>query len=189
MRIVRVTICVSGLALLVGCSEPPPPVSVTDFMDNPRLLEATMVRCGQNRTEMKYESECVNAREAVNRLERVAELERRQQLEAQSERKRQALRRTQEAAAAARRRSEEERRRREEAEYLGLFDDAGVTASPTAAGETGPAANAPTAGIEPEPPASAPVEEPVEVPASEPPAATSDLGEVREELRRRSNQN
>jgi hypothetical protein len=158
-------------------------------MDNPRLLEATMVRCGQNRTEMKYESECVNAREAVNRLERAAELERREQLEAQSERKRQALRRTQEAAAAARRRSEEERRRREEAEYLGLFDDADVTAAPTTAGETGPAANIPTAGIEPEPPAPTPVEEPVELPASEPPAATSDLGEVREELRRRSNQN
>ena len=134
MKIVRVTICMSGLAIMAGCSEPPPPVSVTEFMENPRLLEATMVRCGQNRSEMKYESECVNAREAVNRLEIVAERERRQQLEAQSERKRQALRRTQEAAAAARRRSEEERRRREEAEYLGLFDDAGVTAPPTAAG-------------------------------------------------------
>ncbi|MDH5345232.1 MAG: EexN family lipoprotein, partial [Gammaproteobacteria bacterium] len=102
MRIVRVTVSLAGL-LLAACSEPPPPVTVAEFTQNPRLLEATMVRCGQNRTEMKYEAECVNAREAVNRLERAAEQERRIQLEAQSDRKRQSLRRTQEAAAAARR--------------------------------------------------------------------------------------
>ena len=62
MKIVRVTICSLGFLLLGGCGNEPPPVSVTEFMENPRLLEATMVRCGQNRAEMKYESECVNAR-------------------------------------------------------------------------------------------------------------------------------
>jgi phosphotransferase system HPr-like phosphotransfer protein len=96
---------------------------VEQLMQNPRLLEATMVRCGQNRTEMKYETECVNARDAVNRLQRAADRERRVQLEAESERKRQALRQTQEAVAAARRRSDEERRRREEDEYLGIFEE------------------------------------------------------------------
>lgn len=171
--------------MLAGCAEPPPPVSVTDFMDNPRLLEATMVRCGQNRTAMKYESECVNAREAVNRLERAAEHERRQQLEAQSERKRQALRRTQEAAAAARRRAEEERRRREEAEYLGLFEDGGTSPPPPA--DPVPAGNVPSVQLEPAP--SVPAEESVEVPISEAPADTNDLNAVREELRRRSNPN
>jgi hypothetical protein len=183
MKIVRVTICVSSLALLAGCAEPPPPVSVTEFMENPRLLEATMVRCGQNRAEMKYESECVNAREAVNRLELVAERERRQQLEAQSERKRQALRRTQEAAAAARRRAEEERRRREEEAYLGLFDDGDSN-------EPAPA-NAPAVSVEdaPETPVEEQAVEPVINPVSEPPADTGDLNAVREELRRRSNPN
>jgi hypothetical protein len=186
MNNVRVTICVSGLALLAACAEPPPPVSVTDFMENPRLLEATMVRCGKNRSEMKYESECVNAREAVNRLERAAERERRQQLEAQSERKRQALRRTQEAAAAARRRAEEERRRREEAEYLGLFDDA-ETPAPAAADPEQPAGNAPPADSEPAPPQV--MEESASEPVSEPPSEPGDLGAIREELRRRSGQN
>jgi hypothetical protein len=185
MKIGRVTIWMSGLVALAVCAEPPPPVSVVEFMENPRLLEATMVRCGQNRTEMKYESECVNAREAVNRLERAAERDRRQQLEAQSERKRQALRRTQEAAAAARRRAEEERRRREEAEYLGLFEDGGTPSPPPAVTEPVPAGNAPSVDLEPAPPA----EEPAEVPVSEPPAETNDLNAVREELRRRSNPN
>ena len=186
MKIVRVTIWVSALTFIAGCAEPPPPVSVTEFMENPRLLEATMVRCGQNRAEMKYESECVNAREAVNRLERRAERERRQQLDAQSERKRQALRQTQEAAAAARRRADEERRRREEEAYLGLFDDGG-TNEPPPVSASAPATNAPTVSVDvaPEPP----VEEPAVEPVSEPPPDTSDLNAVREELRRRSTEN
>lgn len=164
-------------------------MSVAEFMENPRLLEATMVRCGQNRTEMKYEVECVNAREAINRLERAEERERRAHLEAQSERKRKALRATQEAAAAARRRAEEEQRRREEAEYLGIFDAApagNIDAVPRQDVGTVPvddqaAGNAPAAAL---------------VPAAEPlpeetagdgdaEVSASDLAAIREELRRR----
>ena len=187
MNNVRVTICLSALAAIAGCAEPPPPVSVAEFMENPRLLEATMVRCGRNRAEMKYESECVNAREAVNRLERRAERDRRERLEAQSERKRQALRRTQEAAAAARRRAEEERRRREEQEYLGIFDDSGAaSAAPVA--DTVPTGNVPAAVPEPVP--AEPTAQPAETaPAAAPPPGTGDLNSVREELRRRSTEN
>jgi hypothetical protein len=148
-------------------------------MENPRLLEATMVRCGQNRAEMKYEAECVNARDAINRMERAEERERRARLEAQSERKRQQLRATQEAAAAARRRAEEERRRREEAEYLGIFEDvpSGETAtSPQSETVTPPPANAPTAIVEP-------VAEETLPPSVE--AEGGDLSAIREELRRR----
>lgn len=185
MRIVFVTISVAGI-LLAGCSEPPPPVSTAEFMENPRLLEATMVRCGQNRAEMKYEPECVNARDAVNRLERVEARERQRQLEAQSERKRQALRRTQEAAAAARRRAEEERRRREEAEYLGIFED-GSAVSPPVDREPTPvnSGNAPGADFQPAPPADTSVEVPIEAPPPDDSAPASDLEAVREELRRR----
>ena len=71
----------------------------------------------------RYVAECINARDAINRIEAAAgkefvEIE----LEKQSERKRQALRRTQEAAAEARRRTLEAQRLREEQEYLGIFD-------------------------------------------------------------------
>jgi len=107
---------------LTACVEDPLPVSVSEFMENPRLLEATMVRCAENRPQMKYEAECVNAREAVNRLEATQERLRREELERQSELKRQALRRTQEAAEAARQRALEEEKRRKQAEYLGLFE-------------------------------------------------------------------
>ena len=154
-----------------------------------------MVRCGQNRSEMKYESECVNAREAINRLERAEERARRAELEAQSERKRQALRRTQEAAAAARRRALEEQRRREEAEYLGIFDD-GVQGQPAdQSANTAPmSGNAPGAVVDaaPEPEVVAdPVIEPAPAVGNETtegqvaPAESSNLEQVREELRKR----
>ena len=142
-----------------------------------------MVRCGQNRSEMKYETECVNARDAINRLERAEERARRAELDAQSERKRQALRRTQEAAAAARRRAAEIRRQREEDEYLGIFEDAMPTPSvDQQAGMAPTSANAPVATVDTE---TAPEAETEVTEAEELPAETTDLGQVREELRKR----
>ncbi|MFQ6004783.1 MAG: EexN family lipoprotein [Woeseia sp.] len=119
----RLTIICGGFGLLVGCAREPPPRSVAEFLENRILLEATMIRCGENRNMSKYEADCVNAREAINRIAAEEQRARRAELEAQSERKRKALRRTQQAAAEARRRAAEERRRREEAEYLGVFED------------------------------------------------------------------
>jgi type II secretory pathway pseudopilin PulG len=72
---------------------------------------------------MRYEAECVNAREANKQIAAREEAQRREEFEKQSERKRQALRRAQEAAATARRRAEEERRLLEEQEYLAQFGE------------------------------------------------------------------
>ncbi len=186
MKILHKTSCFCGLLLLGACAEEPPPISAAEFMQNPRLLEATMVRCAQNRAESKYVAECMNARDAVNRLEAAAERTRREGLEKQSERKRQALRRTQEAAAEARRRSLEEQRKREEDEYLfGGGSGGDVAGPPTDAGPQ-TSGNEPSAIVEPVEPATtlpsdtAPpaADEPVEAPAT-------DLGAIREELRRR----
>jgi hypothetical protein len=94
---------------------------VTEFVDNPILLEAAVLRCAKDRTTTKYEQECINAREAVKRIQAKEEERRSVELEARSERKRQALRRTQQAAAEARRRSAEAERLRKEAEYLAQF--------------------------------------------------------------------
>jgi hypothetical protein len=110
------------MAVLTACTKETPPISVNEFLEKPRLLEAAMVRCAEERSRMKYEAECVNAREAVNRLEARRERLRREERERQSELKREALRRTQEAAAVARQRALEEERRRKEDEYLGLFE-------------------------------------------------------------------
>jgi hypothetical protein len=105
MMILRVTILISGIALVAGCAEPPQPRSVQEFVDNPIVLEAALVRCSRNRSETRYDAECVNAREANKIIAASEEAERRAEFEAQSERKRQALRRAQEAAAEARRRA------------------------------------------------------------------------------------
>ena len=185
MKTLRLNICFSGLVLLAACAKEPPPITVSEFMENSRLLEATMVRCGQNRSEMKYEAACVNARDAVNRLEVGEKQARHAELEAQSERKRQALRRTQEAAAEARRRALEAQRRREEAEYLGVFDRVapdGTGLAGDADSAAGTAGNAPGVEITP------PEPESVEDAAEDTESGTGvgrDLKSIREELKRR----
>jgi hypothetical protein len=159
------------------------------MMENPRLLEATMVRCAQNRSETKYLVECVNARDAVNRLEAGRQEAKRADLEAQSERKRQALRRTQEAAAEARRRAEEERNLREQAEYLGvtegeMSDGAGLVNDMEAAADAAPAVGGNAPGVEISPPEPDIVEDPAG--DMQPDAGVgSDLESIREELKRR----
>jgi len=189
MKILRLTICPGILVLLFACSEEPPPVSVAEYMEQPRLLEATMVRCAQNRAESRYLIECINARDAVNRIEAAQERTRREEFEIQSERKRQALRRTQQAAAEARRRTLEAQRLREEQEYLGIFDAAPDSAVPAESTNTvttsGPANNAPSLVVEE--PVSPEPEQPIDEEA--PAEPETDLGAIREELRRRQEVN
>jgi len=118
----RLTSVLLAAALLAACgNDAPPPRTVTEFVENPILLEAAMVRCSRDRVETRYDQECINAREAVNRLQAKEEEIRRVELEARSEAKRRALRRTLEAQAEARRRAEESQRLRQEAEYLAQF--------------------------------------------------------------------
>jgi hypothetical protein len=190
MNILRLISGFSGLVLLVACAKEPPPVSVAEFMENPRLLEATMVRCGQNRSETKYLADCVNARDAINRLEAREEVAKRAALEAQSERKRQALRRTQQAAAEARRRAAEERTLRDQSEYLGAQD--GEAADGTRLPEDSAPVNDTAAtvggnapGVEISPPKPEAEEDFIieEMPPDN--AVGSDLESIREELKRR----
>ena len=118
----RLTILLAMTMVLTACAEKePPPRTVSEFVVNPILLEAAIVRCSRNRTELRYDQECMNAREAVKLVEAKEEDVRRAELEARSEAKRRALRRRQEAVAEAQRMADEERRRREEAEYLAQF--------------------------------------------------------------------
>ena len=115
------TLTIIGTALLAGCAEDIPPRSVTEFVENPILLEATMVRCSQDRAATRYDAECVNARQAISLIAAKEEAAQREGHEARSESKRQALRRTQEAAAQARRSAAEAERVRKETEYLAQF--------------------------------------------------------------------
>jgi len=167
---------VIGTVLIAGCNRQPPPRSTTEFVENPMLLEAAMVRCAQDRAQSRYDAECINARAAAERIQVQAEAERQADLEKQSERKRNDLRRTQAAAAEARRRARMAEENRKEAEYLAQFGELPPAAT---ADETDEAVgNLPVAVI---PEADAPDQ-------SEPPAETlgSDLEAVREEMQRRA---
>ncbi len=192
---IRIRPLVLMLAVLCACTEEAPPRTVTEFMDDELMLEAVLLRCTENRAESRYDSECVNAREAVKRLEARQEADRRAELDAQSERKREALRRTQQAAAEARRRAAEFEKRRAELEYQAQFglpppsdgstseamlgnEPGAVIPKPADVARDAPASQVmlPTAG------SNAPrIDAP---PAAVPDAA--DLGDIRKELRRRN---
>ncbi len=196
MNRTRNSLFLCGFALIAACGEEPKPRTVTEFLDNPLVLEAAVVRCSVNREETRYDAECVNARQAITILEAKEERARRDAFEAQSERKREALRRTQEAAAEARRRVAEQSRLRSEAEYLAQFGELPPSTEADAASEAS-SSNAPTAVI----PESAEAEQKEQFYSEvvDTPAATdggnapameaepgSDLEAIREELRKRS---
>lgn len=169
MTIERLTILVCAFGLLAACTEEPPPPTIAEFMENPVLLDATIVQCGRHRSETRYDPECVNARDAADRLAVAAEEARREELKAQSERKQEAVRRAQEAVAEASRRAREAEQQQQTAAYLNQFGvvpaDAGASPETTA-----------TPASETETPA-APAEQPTET--------VSDLEAVREELQQR----
>jgi hypothetical protein len=131
----QLTLILSGIGLLVACGEERPPRSVNDFMANPIMLEAAMVRCSENRDATRYDAECVAARQASQLIEAKDDADRRAEQEARSEIKRQAFRRTQEAAAQARLRAAEAERLRKEAEYLAQFGVAPPAANQSAQDE------------------------------------------------------
>ena len=204
MMTLRVIILIGGLALAAGCAKPPPPRSVQEFVDNPLMLEAVLVRCSRNRSETRYDAECVNARDANKIIAAREEAARRAEFDAQSERKRQALRRAQEAAAEARRRATEAERRRKEAEYLAQFGqlppdssqqteepDTGnvpIAVIPESDGEsanTGGDGYRQPLSVTPSGTSNAPAAETAPEPEPEPEAARN-LDEIREELKRRN---
>ena len=183
---------ICGSALVTACAEEPRPRSVTEFIENPILLEAAVVRCAQNRTESRYDAECVNARQAASIIEAKEERARRDELEAESDKKREALRRTQRAAAEARRRAIEVERLREEAEYLAQFGELPPPPDGETAIDNG-AANAPAvvvpkadaAEVPPSTGESAPALDGGNAPVAEA-DPVSDLDAVRDELRKRT---
>ncbi|MGB5245137.1 MAG: EexN family lipoprotein [Woeseia sp.] len=171
----------AGICILSSCSKELPAPTVVDFMEDGRLLEATMIRCAADRSELKYTQECINAREAVERLAAQEDAIKRRDLEAESTRKREALRRAQQAAAEARLRAEEAERLRRESEYLQQFDEL-----PARGGESvPPPSGAQDSAAAPQQSDAAAAQQ-IDAAAAPPEEADSaTLDEVREELRKR----
>ncbi len=188
-----------SIGLLAGCEGEHRSRSTTEFLENPIMLEAAMVRCSQDRSATRYDAECVNARQAVSTIEAEKEAERHAELEARSESKRRALRRAQAAATQARRRAAESESLRKEAEYLAQFGVALPADDQTRVGEAD-TGNTPVAVI-PESSESAVISTgsgdavqatdggnaPGSVAIPEEDDTKSDLDSIRDELQRRNN--
>lgn len=199
MTAYRLTLLIFALAVGSGCVEEPPPRTVTEFVDDPILLEAALLRCTENRAESRYQAECINVREAVKQVEARQEAARRAELESLSQKKRENLRRTQQAAAEARRRAQEAEERRKEAAYLAQFGEVPPAQksgsevlkgnAPTVLVPDAPAQTAPqNQAVQPLPTAgsNAPVADIAKSPAEPMAEKTPDLSSIRDELKRRS---
>jgi hypothetical protein len=186
---VRLTSLLCGLFMLGGCAEEVPPRSVQEFLADPNSLEGVVVRCSQNRSQTRYETECVNARQAISIMEAKEDRARRDAFEAESNKKRQALRRTQQAAAEARRRADAAAQRRREAAYLAQFgelpppENGNVEIDEAAMNAPSAVIPAPDAAVTLPPGDGQPATDGGNAPVAEP---ATDLDAVREELRRRS---
>jgi hypothetical protein len=189
---VRLTSLLCGLFMLGGCTEEVPPRSVQEFLADPNSLEAAVVRCSQNRSQTRYEAECVNARQAISIMEAKEDRARRDAFEAESNKKRQALRRTQQAAAEARRRAGEAAQRRREAEYLAQFgelppaENDDVEIDEAAMNAPGAVIPVPDAEVTRLPGDEQPATDGGNAPVAEPSPPATDINAVREELRKRS---
>jgi hypothetical protein len=189
---VRLTSLLCGLFMLGGCAEEVPPRSVQEFLTDPNLLEATVVRCSQDRSQTRYDTECVNARQAISIIEAKEDRARRDAFEAESNKKRQALRRTQQAAAEARRRADAAKQRRREAEYLAQFgelpppENGNVEIDEAAMNAPSAVIPTPDAEVTSPPGDEQPATDGGNAPIAEPSPPATDLDAVREELRRRS---
>jgi hypothetical protein len=189
---VRLTSLLCGLFMLGGCTEEVPPRSVHEFLADPNSLEAAVVRCSQNRSQTRYDTECVNARQAISIMEAKEDRARRDAFEAESNKKRQALRRTQQAAAEARRRAEEAAQRRREAEYLAQFgelppaENDDVEIDEAAMNAPSAVIPAPDAEVTQLPGDEQPATDGGNAPVAEPSPPATDIDAVREELRKRS---
>lgn len=163
-----------------------------EFLADPNSLEAVVVLCSQNRSQTRYESECVNARQAISIMEAKEDRARRDAFEAESNKKRQALRRTQQAAAEARRRAEAAEQRRREAEYLAQFgelppsENDDVEIDEAAMNAPSAVIPAPDAEVTQLPGDEQPATDGGNAPVAEPSPPATDIDAVREELRKRS---
>ncbi len=180
-----------GLTLALGaCTPDPPPRTVSEFLDDPIGLDATLTRCNAERLRTRDDPECKNAREAAKRISAAEEQERMQRLEAESQRKLEEARRRQRELDAARARAEEQAREAEEVRILEQlqrgFSEAQGGAPPGAAPGESTESGADTSAPAGQADGGAPAADgaPPAGESGEPPL--SDLDALREELNRRS---
>jgi hypothetical protein len=62
--------CLGAVILAVAACSPRriPPLSVTDLMEDRVALDGVLMKCNQNQSKARTESDCLNARVAIERL-------------------------------------------------------------------------------------------------------------------------
>lgn len=70
---IKSTVGVGGLAAVIlavaACSPRPiPPMTVTDLMEDRVMLDGVLMKCNQNQSKARTDSDCLNARIAIGRL-------------------------------------------------------------------------------------------------------------------------
>jgi hypothetical protein len=79
--------CLSALVLAIAACSPRriPPMTVTDLMEDRVTLDGVLMKCNQNQSRARTDSDCLNARIAIERLasqtEPAEEAKRRQEFE------------------------------------------------------------------------------------------------------------
>ena len=79
--------CLSALVLAIAACSPRriPPMTVTDLMEDRVTLDGVLMKCNQNQSKARTDSDCLNARIAIERLasqtEPAEEAKRRQEFE------------------------------------------------------------------------------------------------------------
>ena len=81
-----------SMASFYACTQPPPPRTFIDFLDDPIAREGVLLRCNRDRDATARDPECADARRAAAAVAARQDEARRQELERQSEQKREALR-------------------------------------------------------------------------------------------------
>ena len=120
----RLLLSLSCTVILAACTDvPPPPRSVSEFMDDRIALQTVLTVCNADRSRSRTDIECRNAREAGKRISVLEEAENRRAFETESKRKLEALRRRNAELEERVRRAEEEAQRRAEELYNQQFEN------------------------------------------------------------------
>jgi hypothetical protein len=112
-----------------------PPASVADLLDDRVMLDGVLLKCNQNPSKARTDSECQNARVAVERLASQSEPARQAKRTEEFEQSREKLRLAQE-----RQRQEQEAKTKVDAYHLPLVPDETAPPAPPPDGATPPVA-------------------------------------------------
>ena len=140
--VARGCLCAVVVAAAACSPRPVPPMTVSDLMQDRVTLDGVLMKCNQNQTQSRTDSNCVNARVAIERLDSQNAPAEEAKRNAEFERSREQLRMSQD-----KQRQEQEAKTQVDAYHLPLVPVDPAAAPPPPAPATAPGgANPPIVG-------------------------------------------